>query len=176
MQQKIVITGGPGTGKSAVIKELERRNYFCMHEISRQVTLEARNEGIEQLFLEDPLLFSSKILDKRTKQYNTAHKLTDTFVFFDRGIPDIHSYLNFKKTTFPSIYVKHCHAYRYSTIFLMPPWKEIYTADNERYESYEDAKLIYEFIKNGYIDVGYSIIEIPFDSVKNRTNFILESL
>jgi predicted ATPase len=58
----------------------------------------------------------------------------------------------------------------------MPPWKEIYTADNERYESYEDAKLIYEFIKNGYIDVGYSIIEIPFDSVKNRTNFILESL
>ena len=34
----------------------------CMEEISRQVTLEAQEKGIEQLFLEDPLMFSEQLL------------------------------------------------------------------------------------------------------------------
>lgn len=176
IQQKIVITGGPGTGKSAVIEELALRNYSCMHEISRQLTLDARNEGIEQLFLKDPLLFSSKLLQERTKQYISANELTTDIVFFDRGLPDIYSYLNFKRTTYPSVYIENCQKYRYSTIFLMPPWEEIYTADNERYESFEEALQIHRYIKRGYLDAGYSIIDVPFDTVKNRTNFILESL
>ena len=58
MQKKIVITGGPGTGKSSLINELINQNYFCMPEISRRVTLDARKNGIEQLFLKKPLLFS----------------------------------------------------------------------------------------------------------------------
>ena len=85
MQQKIVVTGGPGTGKSTVIRELEKRNYACMHEISRQLTLDARKDGVEQLFIEDPLLFSSKLLIERTKQFNTANNLGNNMVFFDRA-------------------------------------------------------------------------------------------
>jgi len=46
MQQKIVITGGPGTGKSTVIEELIKRNFKCMTEISREVTLNARYRQI----------------------------------------------------------------------------------------------------------------------------------
>ncbi|MDF1518279.1 MAG: AAA family ATPase, partial [Lutibacter sp.] len=45
MQTKIVITGGPGTGKSTVIKELAKRNFTCMPEISREITLNARQNG-----------------------------------------------------------------------------------------------------------------------------------
>ena len=63
MQTKIVITGGPGTGKSTVIKELARRNYTCMPEISREITLNARQNGTEQLFLTKPLLFSELLLE-----------------------------------------------------------------------------------------------------------------
>ena len=50
MIKRIVITGGPGTGKTALVRELENRGYDCFHEIIREMTeaatalLEARPE------------------------------------------------------------------------------------------------------------------------------------
>ncbi|NQV77116.1 MAG: ATP-binding protein, partial [Lutibacter sp.] len=72
MQQKIVITGGPGTGKSTIIEELAKRNFTCMKEISREVILNARKNGSEQLFLTKPLLFSELLLEGRINQYIEA--------------------------------------------------------------------------------------------------------
>lgn len=176
MQQKIVITGGPGTGKSTVIDEIEHRGFTCMHEISRQVTLNAREQGIEQLFLTNPLLFSKLLLDGRIQQYKTADTTNHELVFFDRGIPDVHAYMDFTNTSYPKIYLDSCKEHNYSTVFLMPPWKDIYASDNERYESYEASLEIYTFIKKAYVQLAYDIIEVPFGSVQNRTDFILESL
>ncbi len=62
MPKKIVITGGPGTGKTSLINHLEIKGFNCMHEISREVTLKAKEEGIEQLFLTEPLIFSPMLL------------------------------------------------------------------------------------------------------------------
>ncbi|MDZ7613882.1 MAG: AAA family ATPase [Flavobacteriaceae bacterium] len=59
MQKKIVITGGPGSGKSVVINELKQREFICMPEISREVTLSARKNGIEQLFINNPLFLAN---------------------------------------------------------------------------------------------------------------------
>jgi len=175
MQQKIVITGGPGTGKTMVINELINRNYKCMLEISRQVTLDAREKGIAQLFLTEPLLFSQMLLEGRIKQYIEAGKLDNKIVFFDRGIPDVHSYLDCNDTQYPDIYIESSEKYKYSHVFLMPPWEEIYTADNERYETYEESLKIYHFIKKAYADLGYTIVEVPHGTINDRTNFILES-
>ena len=63
MQKKIVLIGGPGTGKSAVLKQLKHSGFFCMEEISREITIKAQKEGIDQLFLTEPILFS-KLLQK----------------------------------------------------------------------------------------------------------------
>ena len=52
-----------------------------MEEISRQITLEAQENGIEQLFLEDPLLFSEQLLSGRQKQFIEADVYKHAFVF-----------------------------------------------------------------------------------------------
>ena len=67
--KKVVITGGPGTGKTSIINHLKENGYLCYDEISREITLQARKDGIEQLFLTDPLLFSEKLLEGRTQQF-----------------------------------------------------------------------------------------------------------
>jgi len=177
MQKKIVITGGPGTGKSTVIKELEGRNFKCMHEISREVTLMARKNGIEQLFLKDPLLFSKLLLEGRVQQFKKAEKLDNNMVFFDRGIPDVFAYMNYLGVTYPDIFVLESKNNKYyDTIFLMPPWKEIYITDNERYESFEQSLAIYNHLKTAYDNLGYHIIEVPVGTVKERASFILKNI
>ena len=81
MQQKIVLIGGPGTGKSSILREFIKRGYHCMPEISREVTLKAQREGIDQLFLEQPLLFSQMLLEGREQQYLEADKSKTEIVF-----------------------------------------------------------------------------------------------
>ena len=177
MQQNIVITGGPGTGKSTVINELEARNFSCMHEVSRAVTLMARKNGIEQLFLKDPLLFSKLLLEGRVQQFIKAKDFNVAVVFFDRGIADVYAYMNYLGVTYPTIFIDECKTHKYSNpIFLMPPWKDIYITDNERYESFEQSLAIHNHLKKAYKDLGYTIIEVPFGTARERANFILEKI
>lgn len=174
--KKIVITGGPGTGKSSIIKELEKNGFFCFHEISREITAKAQKQGIDQLFLEKPILFSEKLLKARIGQYIKASKNQGIKVFLDRGIPDVVAYMDFFGTSYPEMFNEACRNYRYNDIFLLPPWEKIYETDNERYESFEQACLIYDFLKKTYITFGYSPIEVPLDSVKIRCEFIVSNI
>jgi len=176
MQQKIVFIGGPGTGKSTVLNKLKEEGYACMPEISRQVTLQAQKEGIDQLFLERPLLFSEKLLEGREQQYINATALSNKTVFFDRGIPSIYAYLRYFNTEVPNIFIEKSKEYRYTKVFQFLPWKEIYTSDNERYETFEQSTLISKFLYTAYNELDYEIINVPFGSVDERCKFILNSI
>ena len=176
MQQKIVITGGPGTGKSTVIEELGERKFRCMKEISREVTLNARNSGVDQLFLTKPLLFSELLLEGRINQYLEAERQNHPVVFFDRGIPDVHAYMNYMGVDYPDIYINKSKQYIYDKILLMPPWEEIYTSDEGRYENFEQSLAIYNHLKNAYLELDYEITEIPFGPIDVRVDFILNAI
>jgi predicted ATPase len=176
MQQKIVITGGPGTGKTTLLHSLKKRGFHCMDEISREITLKARKNGIEHLFLKNPLLFSEILLEKRKKQYSKALQSSHDHVFFDRGIPDIEAYLNLKKQehTFPFFEINKSS--KYDKIFITPPWQEIHTTDNERYESFSETKKIHTELENTYTKLGYKTISIPFGTPLQRVEFLLQQL
>ncbi len=174
--KRIVITGGPGSGKTTVVRGLEEKGFRCLHEISREVILAAQKRGIEQLFLTDPLLFSRKLLEGRVKQYEEADKLSEKILFYDRGLPDITAYMDYIGTPYPNSFNSACETYKYYRIFLLPPWKEIYTQDNERYETYEEARTIYKYLRQGYEKYGYEVFEVPLSSAEERVDFILNHL
>jgi len=176
-KRKIVITGGPSTGKSTVIEELKNRQYTCFDEVSRDIIKEARKEGIEQLFLTDPLLFSRKLIEGRVKQYHKADSIEDTLIFFDRGIPDVNAYLKYSKQEIPQEFEEITRAHPYDRIvFIMPPWDEIFTNDAERYESFNQAQLIHNKLVNYYKELDYYLIFVPFGPVKKRVDYMIDSL
>ena len=175
-QQKIVLIGGPGTGKTTILNTLKERGFCCFDEVSRAVTLKAQENGIEQLFLTEPLLFSKMLLKGREEQYLEADKKQENIIFFDRGIPDVFAYLNYSKTKYPHLYIEKSKQYQYDIIFHFAPWKEIYTTDNERYESFEESVKIDKFLFEAYDNLNYKIINVPFGTVDERTNFITNSL
>lgn len=176
MPKKIALIGGPATGKTTLINALKTRGYYCMDEISRQVTLDAQKNGIEQLFLEDPIWFSKQLLESRKKQFIEAQNSDEPVVFFDRGLPDIVAYLDYIKSDYGQEFITVCEFYKYDKIFILPPWKAIYKTDNERYESFDQLLEIHEFLKKWYSKFGYEIIEVHIGSIQERIKFILNRI
>ncbi len=174
--RKIVLAGGPGTGKSSTLNLLREQGYCCLEEISRQVTLDAQREGIDQLFLKEPLLFSEKLLEGRINQYKKADKMATEFCFFDRGIPDVAAYMDYKNEKVPEKFKLADSQYKYDFIFFFPIWEEIYESDNERYESVKEAHEIQFYLKKAYENLGYTLIDLPKLSVKKRVDFILNTI
>ena len=176
MSKKILITGGPGTGKTALINELISEGFICFEEKSREITNSYKKKGVDQLFLSEPLLFSELLLNSRINQYLESSNLKNEEVFFDRGIPDVIAYLDFKEMKYGEKFLNACKKYKYDLVFMLRPWEEIYINDNQRYESYEELVKIDNFIYNTYTNLNYKIIEIPKTSIKNRLEFILKMI
>ena len=63
INKKVVITGGPGTGKTSVIKELMDRGYKCYDEGSRVIISQINLKG--QTFKSDPLSFSDSLYSQK---------------------------------------------------------------------------------------------------------------
>ncbi len=172
----IVIIGGPGSGKTTIIDGLVQKGHCCYPEISRQVTAEAQEQGIEQLFLEKPLLFSQLLLEGRKKQFRDALLEPHQTVFLDRGIPDVLAYMHYIGDSYPASFDTACREHNYSKIFILPPWENIYISDQERYENFEQAQFIHNHLVETYQKYGYELIEVPKDTVDNRILFILEEI
>ena len=176
MDKKIILLiGGPSSGKTTLMNHLESEGHICYPEISREVILKAREEGVDYLFLENPMLFSERLLEGRIKQYEKA-TTEGKHVFIDRGIPDVVAYMDYIGDIYPEKFIAACETYKYDKVFLLPPWEEIYTSDAERYESYEEASKIHHFLVDTYTKYGYDLHEVPKTSVEERFQFIINHL
>ena len=47
---KVVITGGPGSGKSSLIAALKKKGHLCYEEFSRQLIDDGKKKGNGELF------------------------------------------------------------------------------------------------------------------------------
>jgi predicted ATPase len=66
--------------------------------------------------------------------------------------------------------------YRYSrSVFIAPPWREIFAQDTERKQTFEEAVRTYESMVNVYTALGYERIELPFVPVAARAAFVIEA-
>lgn len=171
----IVITGGPGSGKTTLINALKEKGIHCKDEVSREITEKARESGIDQLFLEQPLLFSDMLLEARVQQFNEAKMLNET-VFLDRGVPDILAYMHYIGDPYPSHFEKMSKKCQYDKVFILMPWREIYVQDSHRYENYEQAEIIFKHLKETYVNSGYEPIEVLKGTIEERINFILKNI
>lgn len=181
--KKIVITGGPSTGKTAVIEKLETLGYTCLHEVIRAMTLEKKTEDKTVTFksnpivsVADPMAFNTSILNARVAQYHASNEIEKELVFFDRGIPDVLAYMDCFGQNYEENFTKACTDYSYDIVFLMPPWKEIYVSDNGRFESYKESLWVHKCLKNTYEQFGYDIVTIPKETISKRVDFILDCI
>lgn len=183
MVKRIVITGGPGTGKTVLIKMLEALGFHCYHEIIRELTQEAKvqkstePQAINPLaFVSDPLAFNTKLLEGRVSQYNSAMDLQHPIVFYDRGIPDVLAYMNYFNQSYDNAFVNPCLNLRYDEIIILPPWEEIYVQDNERLENFEQACALHQHLEHQYAELGYAPMILDTGTPEFRLRLLLDYL
>ena len=174
INKKIVLAGGPSTGKTSVLNELVKLEYHCFQEAAREIFSDYKQMGLD--FKSDPDKISEENYKRRHNDYYQADILNckDNIVFYDRGVHEITAYLrSIDKST--SYWDNLPADYKYDLIFIFQPWKEIYKKDRERIEECNDAKKISPFINEIYHESGIKIIEVPIISIEERVKFILEN-
>ncbi|MFK5971716.1 MAG: ATP-binding protein [Flavobacteriaceae bacterium] len=178
--KRIVVTGGPSTGKTSVIQKLEEMGFSCMEEIIRAMTVKEKKEVVFKtnpiVSVTDPLKFNLKILGGRIEQHQHAQEKNADIIFFDRGIPDVLAYMDCFGQNYGQEFESACERYRYDLVFLMPPWREIHIEDEQRFETYEESLRIHNCLRNAYETFGYTLIEVPKLSIEKRIDFILQNL
>ena len=170
---KIVISGGPGGGKTTIINALKQLGYFCYDEISRDLIEKGIKSGKQNLFVEDPIKFSDTLWKKREEQYKNSiiQKKYDK-VFFDRSLIDITSYLEFIGKRNINLEKKLIN-FNYDVVFLVKPNKKNYTKDSIRYEDYNESIKIHNILKKNY-RIQFKTINVPYRKLSKRLNFIIE--
>lgn len=174
LPKKILITGGPGSGKTTLINELRKRKFECREEIVRNLTLKGKNEGEDQLFLKKPLEFSQSIMKLRVKQF--YKKSNNKLVFFDRGVHEVVAYLNFINFENNNDLLNQCKNIKYDSIFVLEPWEKIFISDDCRYETYEESVMIFDEILKIYNYLKMEVQIIEKNSVQKRVDIILNHL
>lgn len=172
----VVISGGPGAGKTTVLLELERRGFRCATEVARQIIQEQVRDGGDAVPWGDRERYCRLMLESSMASYRKYAALEGT-IFFDRGVPDTLCYARLIGSPLESEIVAVCDRYRYAArVFLAPPWPDIYATDTERKQTLDEAVNTYSLIVEAYADCGYEVVEIPLMSASVRADFVLNEL
>ncbi len=168
-----VLTGAPGTGKSALLERLRLQGFDGVDEPARQILAEQRSYGGNGVPDTDPALFVELMLSRAVFERRKP-RLADLPVFFDRGIPDLIAYaLLYGLDDRPAR--NAAHKYRYNpTVFFAPPWQDIYSTDEERKMTYGQAADFGERMRDAYRALGYTLVELPRESPQQRAQFVLD--
>ncbi|GAA2795589.1 AAA family ATPase [Saccharopolyspora taberi] len=171
-----VLTGGPGSGKSTLIDQLESMGFARSEEAGRGIIRDQAAIGGAALPWHDRQLFAELMLSWELRSYRLAEAATST-VLFDRGVPDVIGYLRVEGLPVPEHVHRAAREFRYRTqVFVAPPWPEIYVRDEERKQSPEVAERTYEAMVDAYTECGYELVELPRVSVRERAEFVVDLL
>lgn len=168
---KLIITGGPGTGKSSVLEILRSRGIRCENEIARQVIH-------EQMLLQSDLVpwlnlleYSKLVFEKIARVAKNADQYPLTV--FDRSTIDVIAYLRHGGIDVPDYMKAQTDRLGYHRlVFFTPFWPEIYLNDTERKETGEIAEEISRFLKETYEFCGFEVLELPKVSAPERSIII----
>ncbi len=169
-RQLFVLTGAPGSGKTAVIDNLDT-TIDRVPEPAREILATQRAVGGKGTPQTNPLLFVDLLL-RRSIQDHEAAQRSERPTVFDRGVPDCIAYAVVLGVD-PSPSVLAANRYRYHTdVLVLEPWEEVYMTDDERTMSFAETMEFHEALIDAYERASYEMVTVPRDSIEGRATFL----
>lgn len=166
----IVISGCSGGGKSTLLEALAARGFACVPEPGRRIVDEEMAEDGKALPWVDPQAFARRAVDMARADLWSAMTSPGP-VFFDRGLVDAAVALahaggpTIQETLGPARAYGH-------TVFLAPPWPDIYQTDDARRHGFPAAEAEFQRLAQAYRRLGYDVHLLPKISVTDRVAFV----
>jgi len=171
-----IVTGGPGSGKTSLLEALRARGDTCSVEAGRGIIQDQVSIAGQALPWADRSLFAELMLSWEMRNYRIAQATVGP-VFFDRGVPDVLAYLRLIGVPAPQHIQNAAQKFRYNqTVFIAPPWPEIFSQDRERKQDFSEAIRTYDSLAAIYQALGYKLLEIPRTPIAHRASFIVDHL
>jgi len=171
-----VITGGPGAGKTTLLTAMKNEGLAVAPEAGRAIIRTQRAIGGHAGHDRDQALYTELMLAWEIRSFEEAQE-NGRICLFDRGIPDLVGYCRLTGRTVPPHIRKAVELFRYNeTVFILPPWPDIYIQDAERSQSLEEAERTYEAMRKAYAESGYRLVHLPRASVKERRDLLLAAI
>ena len=168
----LLLTGGPGVGKTTLLEHLRARGECCVEETHRRVIREQVASGGSAVPWLDLQAYGERTAREDIAIFDAMADVEQR-VFFDRGIPDTGG----PGFTPPPWLVEAWRTRRYNAhVFVPPPWPQIYHQDAERKQTFEDCLVTHEVVLETYRALDYEPVLLPLTDVETRADFILAHL
>lgn len=164
-----ILTGGPRTGKTTVLREIAARGYKTTPEAARVHINNMKSKGYskEEIFDDSSYQYNVIEVDRRIENNLDEDKLA----FRDRSILDNVAYgREFEGKDRPHL-VNECRG-RFDNVFVLEPLE--YEKDGVRREDREEAQMMHQKLIDTYKEAGYDPIKIPVEPVRKRADKIIQ--
>lgn len=170
----VTISGCSGGGKSTLLAELRSRGCSVVEEPGRRIVQQELATGGGALPWIDAAAFARRAIETALADRRAA-EAHEGWTFFDRGLVDAAAALE-HVTGEPALQtLGTLHRY-HRRVFLAPPWPEIYAADTERRHGFDAAVEEYHRLDKAFRALDYGIVLLPKTGVRERADFLLETL
>lgn len=123
---------------------------------------------------QDRALFAELMLSWELRSWHAAHA-EPGLVFFDRGVPDTIGYLRLCGLPVPDHVTSAARKFRYARrVFVAPPWPEIFTQDEERKQTLDEAERTFRSVTGVHAELGYELVALPLVPVEERLRFVID--
>ena len=172
---KVVITGGPYSGKTTLVNALANLNYKILPEVAIQVIQNKINELGMASFLcwrsSHLIELQSTILTIQSKN-ESALSLNEITVL-DRGTIDNLAYLHLNKITPPVAMLNKAKQAHYDLVIVCETLNNFdERVKTGRTETYGESIRLQKIIAKTYINLGYKTIFLPQAPLVHRVNEI----
>lgn len=169
-----VITGGPSTGKTTMLHELQKLGYAVVPEAARLVIDEGIAAGLSVAEIrKDEEAFQAKVLERKIAIESQQDQSVPTF--FDRGMHDTLAYNRYYGYAISPSAEHAFHESHYYRVFLFEPLP-VFERDYVRTESDDFPEHIYHLLNTAYSEYGMEPLIVPAMSVQERVAFVLNNI
>lgn len=170
----VILSGCSGGGISTLLEALAERGFTVVPEPGRRIVAdELAGDGVALPWV-DLAAFARRAVALALDDL-AAHRDAPGWVVFDRGLVDAAAALE-QATGVSAVEIVRAGPPLHRTVFLTPPWPEIYVRDAERRHGFNEAVAEYERLAALYPALGFEVLLLPKTSVAERADLVVQSL
>ena len=177
-RRRVVLSGGPGSGKTALVEHYQKAGHATVPEAALQIIQElTRTMGVaaqrrwrQKHVIEFQRLILQRQIDLEREGVSQAAGL----VFLDRGRPDGLAYMRLAGVEPPADMTTLMAGNPYDYVFLLDTLEQFdpRLATGRNTESREDSRRIQRAILRVYRDLGYQPVIVPVMPIAQRAGWI----